>query len=116
MSGEEAKSVAWKILPWALDALVGVCLFIQLGMINDIRLLRQDMNEIREWRAGTISNRWTSSDQNNYANEQAKEMTRIWSKISDMQQQWLKDLGDIKVNMAEMRSEMRHAHKELIRP
>jgi len=43
-------------------------------------------------------------------------MTRIWSKISDMQQQWLKDLGDIKVNMAEMRSEMRHAHKELIRP
>lgn len=111
---DDIKGVAWKILPWALDALVGVCLFIQLGMLADIRAVRVDVNELREWRSATEANRWTASDHNSYAQLQANELTKIWAKISDMQQQWLKDLGEIKVNIAEIKAEMRHAHKELI--
>lgn len=90
--------ISWRILGWLMDALA-------LGLIAVTVNLHLRITKLELWQAETAGNRYTSQDHARYAEEQARELTRLWAAQADMQKKWLVDIGDIKAAIAKLPTE-----------
>ena len=108
---EDLKSFAWRAVPWLLDSLIGICLWIQVGMISDIKAIRAEVQSLKEFRAAAPALfRQQVQSEADWRN-QRDENTRIWQAINEGQKAWLRDLGEIKLSVAEIKAELRIAKK-----
>ena len=88
----------WKILGWLLDA-------IAIGALAFTIHLHARITDLEIWQARTSGNCYTAQDHAAYAEEQAREITRLWAAQADMQKKWLVDIGDIKSAIAKLPTE-----------
>lgn len=86
---------SWKLLGWLLDA-------IAVGALAFTIHLHARLTDLELWRAETAGNRYTAQDHASYAENQSKEITRLWAAQADMQKKWLVDIGDIKAAIAQL--------------
>lgn len=102
MSNTDMKALAWKILPWLMDTVCALLLFWAAQLNADLKVLKLDLQAIKEWRAETSASRYTAKDHVTFAEANSKELQNLWMKIAEMQQTWLRDISDIKVSLARM--------------
>jgi hypothetical protein len=96
------KSIGWKLLPWVADALCAMLCYYAFQFNVELKEIRKDVVELREWRAETAGNRWTAGDQTLYSQKQAEELSKVWNKISEIQQTWLRDVSDIRIQLGQL--------------
>jgi len=106
MENTSLNHIAWKILPWLADVLCAFLVWWAVQINSEIRTIRNDINELREFRATTMASRYTSADAQQHQERQAQELTKIWAKIADIQQQWLRDLSDIKSSISRIEAQI----------
>lgn len=104
--------LAWKILPWMADVLCAFLVWWAVQINSEIRTIRNELSELREFRATTLASRYTSVEAQQHQDRQALELTKIWAKIADIQQQWLRDLSDIKTSIAKIEARVEVERKE----
>lgn len=109
MTDSDNKTLAWKILPWLMDLLCAILLAWAAklhtnlsDLHNNLMSIDNEVQLLKEWRAETAGNRYTSKDHVVYAEANAKEMQLLWKEIAVLQQTWLRDMTDIKVMLARM--------------
>lgn len=109
MAELDNRALAWKILPWLMDLLCAILLAWAAKLHSDLADLHRELLNVgaevqllKEWRAETTGNRYTSKDHVAYAESNAKEMQLLWKEIASLQQTWLRDMTDIKVLLARM--------------
>lgn len=100
MSGPEMKSLGWKIVPWFMNLVCALLTAWAVRVNEQLTDIQKEVQSLKEWRAETAGNRYTAKDHVAYADGQAKEIQGLWSKIADLQQVWLKDMGEIKIALA----------------
>lgn len=85
----------WTILGWIFDALGASALAFCVWMATEIA-------DLKEWRAETSGNRWSSLNQVDYAQKQTAEITRIWQEMAIMKTDWLKSIGEVNLKLAQL--------------
>ena len=102
MTGDTLKSIGWRLLPWMADLLCAMLTWWAVQVNAEIKEIRKDVIILREWKAETSGNRYTSADHVKYAQSQAEQIASILLRIADMQQLWLREVSEIKVVMAQL--------------
>ncbi len=103
---QHVNGIAWKLLAWGADALCALLCYYAVQVNRELKSMSSDIQELREWRAETAGNRYTVKDHNTYAEQQAREFQLLRANMSDMQQQWLKDIGEIRVAIMRIETSM----------
>jgi hypothetical protein len=98
--------LAWKILPWMADVLCAFLVWWAVQINSEIRAIRTELSELREFRATTLASRYTTLDAQQHNERQTAELTKLWAKIADIQQQWLRDLSDIKSSISRIEAQI----------
>ena len=116
MAANEEKtlmSLGWKILPWMADLICALLVWWAYEINGELRDLRDeqrgikaDVASIREWRAETAGNRYTSKDHVAFAEQNAKEFQLVRADMSELKQQWLKEVGEIRVALVRLEAKM----------
>lgn len=103
-NGDEAdiKNIGWKLVPWLADIVCAFLVYYAFQVNAQLASLRDDMQSLKEWKAETTGNRYTSRDHVSYADQVQGEFSKVWSRMAEMQQSWLRDVGDIKVLLARL--------------
>lgn len=102
MSATDAKSLALKIFPWIMDLAAAGLLAWAAQLNQQITVMQNELQGLKEWKAETAGNRYTAKDHASYAESNAKELQQLWKEIAGLQQTWLRDMGEIKVTLAQL--------------
>ena len=102
MNNGELKTLGWKILPWLADIVCALLVYWAAQINTQIKTMSQDIVALQLWKAETSANRWTALDHTRYSDEQGKTTQAIMAKMADMQMQWLKDIADVKLALAQV--------------
>ena len=102
MSSTEMKGLAWKVLPWIMDLVAALLTAWAVQVNQQLGKMQADVQALKEWKAETSGNRYTVKDHVTFAESNAKELQQLWMKIAEMQQTWLRDMGDIKIALAQL--------------
>lgn len=109
MSDERFNSASWKMLGWLLDIIAISALAFSVHLHTRI-------SSIELWVAESRGSRYTAADRVIDAAKDASDKQAIWKAMNDMQSQWLKDIGEINVTMAEIRAEVKASRAQTSRP
>lgn len=102
MTTDSINKLAVKLMPWVANALCAGLLWWAQEINTQLRQIQLEIQEIKEWKSSMVASRYTMTDAAIFAEKQSAEIAKLSTRLTEVEQKWLRDLGDIKVSIGKI--------------
>jgi hypothetical protein len=112
MTSEHLASAGWRLLPWLGNIVIAFLVWWAAQVNGQLANIQLDVQALREWRAETAANRFTSHDHARFAQTQAQEQLRLWQAVAELQREIMGAVGEIKTSVSNIETRLQFERRE----